>query len=288
MKSVPVQNQLREQRGWKRKDISASGRLRIISASDRNITSRWGKILLNNMSFSGLGVWLPSISWDDLHIVGDLTGSTGRPNILDIRLRLPSFPRQTIAFQGAVRWYTNMTGGPDYLLGIGILLISREDRDRLLSFIKQGAAWSRGQLSYQERLKEAKQWLREKISALLKIYGLTMKELVWRQETKADSGPDKQALTIVTTAGAMTLWFDKFDLGNCLLSEGSKNRLFDQLAEAASALASSGEARPGDSQGQGQAGHGERRLEPILRELAKGTNSVQSSLNILRPRKRLA
>ncbi len=115
-----------------------------------------------------------------------------------------------------------------------------------------------------------------------------MKELVWRQETKADSGQDKQALTIVTTAGAMTLWFDKLDLGNCLLSEGSKNRLFDQLAEAASALASSGEARPGDSQGQGRAGHGKRRLEPILRELAKGTNSVQSSLNILRPRKRLA
>ena len=247
MKSVPVQNQLREQRPWKRKDISASGRLRIISASDRRIASGWGKILVNNMSFTGLVARLPSISWDDLDIVGDLTGSTWRPNILDIRLGLASFPRQRIALQGAARWYTKMTGGPDYLLGIGILLISHEDRDRLLSFIKQGAAWSSAQLSYQERLKEAKQWVRGKISALVKIYGLTMKELVWRQETKADSGQDKQALTIVTTGGAMTLWFDKFDLGNCLVSEGSKNRLFDQLAEAASWLGSSGKARPYDS-----------------------------------------
>ena len=124
-----------ERRRWKRKDISAEGRMRIIYALGQSRSSRWEKILVNNISTGGIRAEVPYVSWDDLHIVGDLTEPAWMPNVLDIEVEALTGPPQEIFFQGSARWYSRIGDGPDYLIGISISTISQEDREKLLTFL---------------------------------------------------------------------------------------------------------------------------------------------------------
>jgi len=127
----------RERRRWKRKDVSAQGRMRIINALDQKQSSRWMTILINDISAGGIRAQTPSISWDDLHVVGDLTKSDWTANILDLEMELPVAPAQNIFFEGSARWYSRIGVGPDHLIGIHISYISEEDNERLLDFLGQ-------------------------------------------------------------------------------------------------------------------------------------------------------
>lgn len=127
----------KERRRWKRKDISAEGRMRIIYALDQRRSSRWEAILVNDISAGGIRAQISSLVFDGLHVVGALTESAWMPNILDIELELLTGPPQKIFFQGSARWYLRIGVGPDYLIGIAISTISKEDREKLLVFLEQ-------------------------------------------------------------------------------------------------------------------------------------------------------
>ncbi|MEE8448943.1 MAG: PilZ domain-containing protein [Thermodesulfobacteriota bacterium] len=127
----------RERRRWKRKDISAQGKMRIICGLDQGQSTRWITILINDISTGGIRAQVPFISLDDLHVVGDLTNPVWMSNILDIELELPAGAAQKLSFQGNARWYLRIGVGPDYLLGVSINTISRENRDNLLNFLER-------------------------------------------------------------------------------------------------------------------------------------------------------
>lgn len=125
----------RERRRWKRKDISAQGKMRIIYALDQGQSSRWMTILINDISAGGIRVQVPYVCLDDFHVVGDLAKPAWMPNILDIELELPAGPPEKISFEGSARWYLRIGVGPDYFIGISISDISQEDREKLLNFL---------------------------------------------------------------------------------------------------------------------------------------------------------
>ncbi len=125
----------RERRRWKRKNISAVGRMRIIYPVERRRSSRWEKILISYISAGAIRTQAPFISLDDLHIVGDLAEPAWMPNILDIEAELLTNPLQKIFFQGIARWYSRIGVGPDYSIGISIDSITEEDREKLLTFL---------------------------------------------------------------------------------------------------------------------------------------------------------
>ncbi len=128
---------LKERRRWKRKDISAQGKMRIIYGLNQGQSTRWMTILINDISAGGIKAQVPFVSLDDLHVVGDLTNPVWMPNILDIELELPAGAPQKLSFQGNARWYLRIGVGPDYLLGVAITTISQEDRENLLNFLER-------------------------------------------------------------------------------------------------------------------------------------------------------
>ena len=131
---------LLKRRRWKRKDISVEGTMRIVSAIDQKWASRSTRILINDISAGGLRAQVPSVSIDDLHVIGYLSESAWVPNILDISLKLPSTPSQRIAFEGAARWYSKIGVGPDYFIGVYIEILSEKAEERLLAFLGEEGA----------------------------------------------------------------------------------------------------------------------------------------------------
>lgn len=126
-----------ERRQWKRKDFSAQATMRIVSGLETNKASRAEKVLVTNISQGGIRIQTPFLSLDNLHIIGEVTDTVWRPNLLDIQLELPSESPQKVSFQGNAEWYLRTGKEPYYLVGISINLIKPEDRKRLIAFLNK-------------------------------------------------------------------------------------------------------------------------------------------------------
>ena len=132
--SLPGQR--KEQRRWQRKYVAAEGKLSIICSLDKKRVSSPKSITVTDIGLGGIKARTNSLSWDDLHLIGNLKEAAWMPNILAIQLELPSGRPQHISFQGRAEWYLKTGAGPYYMVGISIQSISDEDREKLLTFLQ--------------------------------------------------------------------------------------------------------------------------------------------------------
>ena len=126
-----------ERRRWGRRDVSIEAKMQILSRSATPQISRMEEVLVTNISMMGVCIRSPSISIDDLHVVGALSEESWMPNLVNLEFTLPTSPPRRVRFMGTVEWYHRIGKGAHYSMGVSIDIISPEDKRRLEQFLEE-------------------------------------------------------------------------------------------------------------------------------------------------------